>query len=124
MKIYVSHSTSFDFKKELYEPLRNLETDEIKFTFPHEASSDQFPTKQMLQDNKFELIIAECSFSSTGQGIELGWADSFGTPIVCILKTGSKYSGSLHTVSNHILEYDELDANLISKILNAYGESR
>lgn len=103
-KIYVTHSTSFDFKKELYEPIRSSSLDSsYEITLPHENSDEQFNSKDYMKD--CDLIIAEVSYPSTGQGIELGWANLYGKQIVCIYKIGSKPSGSLKIVSNTLIEY-------------------
>jgi len=104
MKIYVTHSRAFDFRKELYEPIRqSLLNRENEFVFPHERSDEPFSTREILAD--CDLVLAEVSFPSTGQGIELGWASSAGVKIVCIFRKGSKVSGSLKTVSSLFEEY-------------------
>ncbi|PIR04174.1 MAG: hypothetical protein COV59_03240 [Candidatus Magasanikbacteria bacterium CG11_big_fil_rev_8_21_14_0_20_39_34] len=105
MKIYVAHSRSFDFKKELYEPIRQSSLNgEHTFVLPHETSDEPFNSKDYLK-NEAELLIAEVSEPATGLGIELGWADTYGVPIVCIFKKGSKVSGSLKVVSKNFVEY-------------------
>jgi len=55
--------------------------------------------------NQCDLVLAEVSEASTGQGIELGWADSYNIPILCVYETGSTPSGSLKAVSDNIREY-------------------
>ena len=116
MKIHVVHSNSYDFKNELYTPLRdsNLNSEHQIF-LPHEA--DEFiETKDLIKDA--DVIIAEVSFPATGLGIELGWADAFNKPIICVYKTGSKLSGSLNTISEMFIEYfDSMD--LIKQITQA-----
>jgi hypothetical protein len=49
--------------------------------------------------------LAEISSPSTGQGIELGWAEAFNIPIVCVYKSGAKISDSLKYVSDKFFEY-------------------
>jgi hypothetical protein len=74
MKIYVSHSTSFDFKEELYKPIRSSDLNSIhEIILPHEDSNEQFKTLDLFKSGGCKLIIAEVSYPSTGQGIELGW---------------------------------------------------
>jgi len=105
MKIYVAHSRNFDFKKELYEPIRQSSlNDEHAFVLPHETSEESFNSKDFLK-NEADLLIAEVSEPATGLGIELGWADSYEVPIVCIYRVGSKVSGSLKVVSKNFVEY-------------------
>lgn len=114
MKIYVSHSTSFDFKNELYIPLRESQlNNEHEIILPHEFSNTQFNSKEAIPT--CDLIIAEVSFPSTGQGIELGWANWNNKTIVCIYKEGAKYSGSLKVVSNDFIEYKD-QADLVNRL--------
>ncbi len=115
MKIYVAHSRSFDFKKELYEPIRQSSlSDEHTFVLPHETSDEPFNSKNYLK-NEADLLIAEVSEPATGLGIELGWADTYEVPIVCIYRKGSKVSGSLKVVSKNFVEYSN-SKELISEI--------
>lgn len=115
MNIYVAHSRNFDFKKELYTPIRKSSLNEKHiFVLPHENSNEPFNSKKYLQ-KECNLLIAEVSEPATGLGIELGWANSYGVPIVCIYKKGSKLSGSLKVVSENFVEYSN-SKELISKI--------
>lgn len=104
MKIYISHSTDFDFKKELYEPLKMANLD-CEFILPHEEGLEQYPVKELFSSKECGLVIAEVSFPSTGQGIELGWANLSNVPIVCVYKENSKYSGALTVVSEKFITY-------------------
>ena|SRR5258708_440734 len=122
MKIYLAHSTNYDFKTELYLPLRNSPLNSQHDIFlPHE--SDTFiKTKDIIK--KSDLVIAETSYPSTGEGIELGWADSFNVKIVCILKEGSNTSSSLKAISEDLIVYknsedliNQLTAFLASKVI-------
>ncbi len=120
MNIYVSHSRSFDFKKDLYEPIRQSSlNDEHTFVLPHETSDEPFNSKDYLQ-NQADLMIAEVSEPATGLGIELGWADAYKVPIVCIYRKGSKVSGSLKVVSKNFVEYSNSKELIsgIERILN------
>jgi hypothetical protein len=120
MNIYVAHSRSFDFKKELYEPIRQSSlNNEHTFVLPHENSDKPFNSKDYLK-NEADLLIAEVSESATGLGIELGWADIYQVPIVCIYKKGSKVSGSLKVVSKNFVEYSNSKEMIseIERILN------
>ncbi len=99
MKIYVTHSTGFNFKQELYLPLRKspLNTQHA-ISLPHEGNS-MTNSKELIKQT--DLVVAEVSYPSTGQGIELGWADSFRVPIICISQEGKKVSGSLQVITNN-----------------------
>src|SRR3990167_1351123 len=103
MKIYIAHSKDFDYKNELYAPLRDSRLNSQHEIFlPHET--DQFiNTKEIVE--KSDMVIAEVSYPATGEGIELGWADSFRIPIVCLYKEGTKPSQSLKAVSETVVAY-------------------
>ena len=120
MKIYVAHSRSFDFENELYAPiLKSALAKEHEFIFPHIASAEPFSSKELFQ-NGCDLILAEVTYPATGLGIELGWADMLGVPVVCLLKEGAKISGSLKVISKKFLEYTDTD-DLIAKISEGIG---
>ena len=50
-------------------------------------------------------MIAEVSHPSTGLGVELGWANSFGVRIICIFQKGCVLSKSLSAVTDKFVEY-------------------
>jgi len=70
-------------------------------------------TKEIIKS--CDVIVAEVSYPSTGQGIELGWATVFEKPIICIFKKDHKYSHSLNFITNQFIEYSNAD-ELISKL--------
>ncbi len=108
--IYVSHSTSYDYKKELYEPIKKSKIyifDQINIVFPHANSEEQYDSKEYLKTCKY--MIAEVSYPSFGLGIELGWANLYGTRIVCIYKKGAKLSKSLKVISVTFIEYESIN---------------
>lgn len=115
MKLYLSHSGSFDYQAELYEPLKQTLAKKYDIFFPHDPGNVDVKARDVIAESNF--VLAEVSHSSTGQGIELGWADSAAVPIVCFYRSGSKVSGALRFVSDVSLEYsseqdmaDKLDA--------------
>lgn len=119
MTIYISHSRNSDYKKELYSPLLDsLLSKEHLLILPHELSDDSYNTKDLFQSKKCDLIIAEVSYSATGQGIELGWADMLEIPIVCLYKEGIQVSQSLQAVSNQLLSYTNTE-DMIKQIEEA-----
>lgn len=114
MKIYVVHSSGFDFKNELYKPLREAELNiHYEIFLPHEENDKPLSSKEFIAS--CDLLIAEVTYPSTGQGIELGWADFAGVPIICIYKSGMKYSGALKTVSDEFIEY-ECEKDMVEKL--------
>ena len=119
MKIYVSHSKNSDFVKELYTPLIEAKLP-IEFIFPHEEGSDTYDSKLLFERHGCDYILAEVSNPATGQGIELGWADTFKTPIICFYKSGTKPAGSLKVITDKIIEYSDSE-DLINKLTNELG---
>ncbi|CAN5163861.1 hypothetical protein BH11PAT1_BH11PAT1_7470 [soil metagenome] len=106
MTIYISHSRSFDFQQELYDVLMQSELWGMHtFVLPHEDSESPFPVKDFLESEECEVVVAEVSYQSTGQGIELGWAEMLHIPIICISKNNAKISQSLYTVTNKFVSY-------------------
>ncbi|MBP9667953.1 hypothetical protein KBD87_04080 [Candidatus Saccharibacteria bacterium] len=115
MKIYVCHSTAFDYKTELYEPLKSHFGASHDLVLPHEAESD-FHSKTVI--NSSDLILAEVSYPSTGQGIELGWADSAQKPIICFHRSDVHPSAALQYISSAITTYHDTD-DMIDKLTDA-----
>ena len=112
MKIYISHSSEYDYINKIYNPIKssNLIKSNI-FFLPHEDKIVN--TKDII--SKCDLVIAEVSLPSTGQGIELGWADYTKTPILCMYEKGTKISSSLKYITNEFIEYDSVE-DMIKKI--------
>jgi hypothetical protein len=107
MNIYISHSGSYNYESELYEPIRASDLAKIhRFFLPHEPRNIDTDAKAELQQT--DILIAESSMPSTGQGIELAQAEAADVPIVCFYKTGSKPSGSLRFVTKEIVEYRDI----------------
>ena len=105
VNIYVAHSRSFDFVKELYEPIRESVLSRTHtIVLPHEASDEPFDSKTYLRDEA-DVLIAEVSEPSIGLGMELAWADQYRVPIICVYRSGANVSSSVRTVSNRFLEY-------------------
>ncbi len=103
MKIYVSHSRSFDFENNLYKPIRESKLNDFHdFFLPHEHGR---VVNSIEYIKTSDLIIAEVSFPSTGQGIELGLAYMSNVPILCVSKKDSHIAGSLKSITNNFIEY-------------------
>ena len=114
MKIYVGHSTNFDYKNELYKPIleSNL-VNKYEFVFPH--LNKNFNSKEIIEQS--DLFIAEVSFPTLGLGIEIGRAEMNNKKILCIYKEGAKISSSLKYVNVDILSYEN-EIDLVNKISN------
>ena len=116
--IYVAHSKSMDYKKEIYEPFRNSPLNEAcNIVLPHEHSDKPFNSREFLKD--CEYMIAEVSHKSTGLGVEMGWADAYGTVVLCFHKEGVKPSESIKEVAYAIIEYSESEG-LLTKVLESF----
>lgn len=116
MKIFVAHASSFDFRKKLYEPIRaSALNSEHEFILPEEPG-DIWNTKEVIES--CGAFVAEVSVPSTGAGIEIGWANAAGVPIIAVHEKGSAPSAVIPYVSKMTFEYDS-SAGLIEKIGNA-----
>jgi nucleoside 2-deoxyribosyltransferase len=115
MKIFVSHSRDFNYKDELHRPIReSVLNNKYEFFLPHEA--ENFVNTEKIIKNS-DLILAEVSFPSTGEGIEIGWANTLNIPILCIYKEGAKISGSLKYITKNFIIYKN-SIDLIKQIAN------
>lgn len=114
MKIYVCHSRNFDFINELYKPLKEAQMS-VEFIFPHENDSELYNSKELFESHGCDYVLAEVSFPSTGQGIELGWADIFGIPVLCFYRHGSTPAKSLSSITDKIIVYGD-DLDLVNKL--------
>jgi hypothetical protein len=113
MKIIFTHSSGFDFKENLYKPIRNsVLNSEHNFLLPQEKGEEGV-TKELIQNA--DLVFAEVSYPSTGQGIELGWANIFNTPIVCFHMEDRKPSNSIKYVTKDLVSYKD-ENDLIYKL--------
>jgi len=113
MRIFVAHSSDFDFKSKLYEPLRaSALNTKHEILLPQEEGKEVI-TREIIKNT--DLLVAEASCPSTGQGIELDWADIFRVPIVCIFEKGAKISSSLHYVTDNFISYDDAD-DMLNKL--------
>jgi hypothetical protein len=114
MKIYVSHSSKIDYKKDLYNPLRESElASHHEFLFPHEKGLDLFPTEKLFASHGCDLVLAEVSFPSHGQGMELGWAYKEGIRIVMASKPEAKLSVVLPEICKELFTYTSADELII-----------
>ena len=116
MKMYISHSRNFDYKADLYSPLEHSSLmQHHEFIFPHSQSGESFHIKELFKSKSCDLIIAEVSFPSTGQGIELGWANIYEVPIVCIYKSDASIANSLRIICQTFIEYSD-KRDMIAKL--------
>jgi hypothetical protein len=106
MKVYLAHSTSFDFQTELYKTIEDSDLyNKLSFIFPHKLGEEVGHSKQTISE--CDLLIAEVSYPSTGMGIELGWAESFKVPVLAVCQNEKRPSSSIRCVTDVILFYDK-----------------
>ena len=103
MKIYIAHNRQIDFINDLYKPIRDTNFADHEVVLPHEESDEPFNSREYLKTA--DLMIAEVSYPSTGIGIELGWADQYGCPIVAIHQDDCRASGSVRAVTDEVHAY-------------------
>ncbi|HSW90817.1 MAG TPA: hypothetical protein VLF64_02355 [Candidatus Saccharimonadales bacterium] len=108
MNIYISHcGGAYDYKTELYAPIKESELAKTHYFFlPHEP--ENLDTDAVTELKRMDVLVAEASFPSTGQGIELAQAKAANVSIICFYKTGAKTSSSLRFVTDKIIEYTDI----------------
>lgn len=111
MKIFFAHATDHTFKYDAYKAIQTS-----AFYKKYEVTLPQVDGYQPPMPRDIiighDLLIAECSYPSTGQGIELGWCHSVEIPILCIYKKGHTPSGALKNVANEVFAYTHFDEML------------
>ena len=105
MKIYLAHSAKIDYKNELYEPIRKSKLNNAHefIYFCDDPNYKDKSSKDVIL--KCDLMIAEISVPSTALGIEIGWANISGIPIILITKDEAQIKGYMHTIAEMILVY-------------------
>lgn len=111
---YVTHSSGFDYKSELYTPLKESKLwGKHRIVLPHDEQASPQDSADWIE--QADVVLAEVSHPSTGQGIELGWANKAGKMIVGFYKRDSKPSSSLKYVTSKMFEYQDAD-DLVKKL--------
>ena len=112
MKIYIAHSKKIDYINDLYIPLRNDSFFyEYELILPHEKSESSSNDREFYKN--IDVFIAECSESTIGLGIELGWVYDDCKNIYCIYKSGKKISNSIKAVTHNFQEYENVKEMVI-----------
>jgi len=119
MKLYLTHSSGFDYQTELYEPLKRSLAKTQDIFFPHDEENIGTKSKDIIAKSNF--VLAEVSYPSTGQGIELGWANDEEIPIVCFYRSGHLSSGSLRFISDTFIEYTSTE-DMTEKLIKWFDE--
>ena len=113
MKIYVGHSTKYDYKNEIYKPLLDsILSKKVEFILPHNTDKT-FNSKEVIENSN--LFIAEISEPSLGLGIEIGRAEMKGKKILCMCNDKDKVPSSLKYVNVDVITYSDKN-DMIKKI--------
>lgn len=116
MRIYLSHSTSYDFTNELYLPVRTSPVlSKHEWFLPHEKTDSQFASRELFRNGGCDLVVAEVSNPSLGVGIEMGWASATGIPVVAMHKTTAKPSQSVRAVASRGFSYQSIQ-DMVDKL--------
>lgn len=116
MKLFFAHSKHFEYRLELYEPLKaSALAVQHELVFPHDPPEKDIKTQDDIA--RCDIFFAEVSLPGTGLGLELGWADAAKKPIVCLYRTGSQVSNSLPYITDTFIEYTD-SKDLIEKVAN------
>lgn len=78
-------------------------SDVIEIIFPHDTQEGVKLTREQIEGA--ELVLVEVSISSTGSGIEMGWANAAGKPIIAFHQGGSQPSPAMQFVAKAIQVY-------------------
>ncbi|MBW2964439.1 hypothetical protein KY363_03180 [Candidatus Woesearchaeota archaeon] len=106
MDIYVGHSGDYDYVNELYVPLRRSRLNGIhNLVLPHEFSRGPFDSKEFLRS--CGIMIAELSYPSTPLGVEIGWADGYGVPVIGLIQRPKELSRSMKNLISELIEYSD-----------------
>lgn len=124
MRIFVSHASIFDFREELYRPLRNSRLDSHHEIFlPQEKGYEEI-TMSMIK--KADLLIAEVTYPSIGMGIEMGWAYLFRVPVICVYREEKgPASQSVKKITDNCFSYknsEEMIEKIENYISNLYAD--
>lgn len=119
MKILVAHASNYDYRTELYEPLKqSAVAQDHTLVFPHDEENSEIETNSHIPDT--DLMIAEVSYPSTGAGIEIGLAQAAGIRTLFLNKTGTTPTSALKFIKGKQIEYTD-SSDLIAKIQEQLG---
>ena len=112
MIIQVWHNQDYDFRTELYNPIKDsVFFDSHTWIFPH----DDIVVISRESLKEVDIFITEVSKPSTWLGIEIWFATLYGKRIICLYKSWVSVSWSLKYVSEDFIEYENQD-DMIQKI--------
>ena len=120
MKILVAHASNYDYRTELYEPLKQSAiAEKHTFIFPHDEGNAEIETTSHIPDT--DLMIAEVSYPSTGAGIEIGLVQAAHIQTLFVYKAGTTPSSALKFIKGKLIEYTDA-SDLVSKVEEELGD--
>lgn len=89
----------------------------IEFIFPEKDNEEIQKTKDDIQSS--DLVLVEVSIASTGSGIELGWANAAGVPIMAFHQGGAEPSPAIKfaTQDIHVYVTEEHIVSALKKLI-------
>jgi nucleoside 2-deoxyribosyltransferase len=116
MKVYIAHASGYGFKEQLYVPLRaSALNSEHELNLPQEGTIEEI-TREMIAGS--DVVVADVSHPSLGVGIEIGWANAAGVPVIAMHEKGANVSFSIDNAINDRFEYEGPD-DMIAKLAAA-----
>jgi nucleoside 2-deoxyribosyltransferase len=120
----ISYSSRKLFDKEVKSLIELCKTNDIellsfvdKYNFKKNEEKEMMETA-FVEIDKSDFLIAELTTKSIGVGIEIGYANAKGKPIIYLRKKGSEYSTTASGSSTYNIEYDnEIDLKELIKTL-------
>jgi len=104
MKVYIAHSSQFDYKNKLYKPLRASKlNEEHELFFPQDGKGEEL-SRHVIEEG--DALVAEVSAPSLGTGIEMGWADAAGVPVIAMYEEWDTPSFSIDHVVTERFSYE------------------
>jgi len=79
---------------------------EFDMILPHEDSEELFDIRSAIETSQIDFVIADITYPSTGQGVELTWINAAGIPIECLYLEGSQVSHTLKLLTNKFFDYE------------------
>jgi nucleoside 2-deoxyribosyltransferase len=93
------HTPTFFFALEQFQ----AQHPELKLVYPYQEAEQEHLTRQNIEASK--LVVVEVSLASTGSGIELGWANAAGKPIVAFHQASAQHSPALNFITDQFHAY-------------------
>ena len=106
MIIQFGHSREYDYKKELYQPIKKSDIlGNHQIILPHDDNISWVDPISRETLKQVDTFFAEVSYPSTGLWIEIWYASIYWKKTICFYKKWFKISWSLKYLCNDFFEY-------------------